>query len=147
MTQTAISFLVIAIYIIICIVDRFMLKRGQVSFSGIDVYPDRAGCKVFSMHYWIKHKPRWSQVSYSLVDAKNPKTVVTGQPRELVFHEFKSGHKHLKEQSEFLFLDNKHVNPGKWNLHVKVQSNPCKFNPLYSLFPITKTINKTVIFK
>lgn len=144
MTETTLSFFIIVIYLLCCLIDRFLIKRGKVKISGIDTFPDRSNSKVFSMHYWIKKLPRWSRVTYSLIDLKNPTTVIEGSPRSLAYHPY-SNRAH-NYQSEFLFIDANHVYFGEWLFIVRIETNPSRFNPFYSLFPLKTEFHKSVIY-
>ena len=123
------SYLVIAIVILCAFVDRFAFVRGAFHVSQVKQHGNADGMIRFAMDYAIKTLPMWSEVRYSLVDKRNPTTVISGKTRGLDFS--RKGF-----NSEFLLFKEDIVKPGDWELKIKVITVAGRLNPLYSLFPV-----------
>jgi hypothetical protein len=120
---------VILFIIMMCVADRFLWVRGGLRVAKVKRYDNQGGMIRFALHYHIKCLPMWSEVRYSLIDKKNPTTVISGKTRGLDFS--KKGH-----NAEFLLFKANIVAEGDWELKIKVITMAGRLNPLYSLFPV-----------
>lgn len=122
-------YVVIALVLGLYLIDRFYCQRGSVTSVSLRQCGVEGDMLKFAFDYRLKSVPMWSEVKYSLVDRKNPTTVISGKTRGLDFSR-------RGKNSEFLLFKKDIVKPGDWDLHIKVTTVSGRINPLYSLFPI-----------
>lgn len=116
------------------LLDRLILRRGQVSDVTVEPAGSEGGYRRYVLHYHASSDPDWSEVAYSFRDRKRPTTVITGQTRSLAGCAIGSN-------DEYLLIRENLLTPGPWELTVRITTT-CRRNPFYSLFPLkaSKTI-------
>jgi hypothetical protein len=122
------AYSVIAALVLGCIGDRWLLARAAVTITKVKQHKNMDGMIRFALHYKMKNLPAWSEIRYSLVDKKNPATIISGKTRGLDFSK-------LGLNAEYLLLREDIVSGGDWELKIKITTVAGRLNPLYSLFP------------
>lgn len=129
----------LGIAVAVALVDRFGWKRKQAVISDIgdEEYRDDDNVIRFPVSFSTTGSNiKGAQVEYCLRDINDPTTVITGKTRSLFLA--KKG-----TTREYLFFSRKYLKAGDWILQVRMTHGDCRINPLYRLFPIQTTQEKS----
>lgn len=128
-----------AILVIAALVDRFVVRRQGLLFESIGAvkHDVKRGVYIFECTFMNKSviRLRGAEVRYCIYDDNDPTNVIEG--KDLTLNFLKKG-----KQSVNLFISDKYVVPGSWEVSAELIYGNCIWNPLYRLFPYRTTITK-----
>ncbi|EKS6507024.1 lysis protein [Enterobacter cloacae] len=116
--------------------DRFAIRRKSALIISIGA----AAVKPYALAFPILLDIRRSWISdahieYSLQDLNNPMVVITGKTRPLDVTRRGS-------REEFLLINTRYLESGRWDLKVRIFNGNCRLNPLYRIFPLSHVMEK-----
>ncbi|MDT0178190.1 lysis protein [Enterobacter sp. BRE11] len=119
------------------VVDRSVLARKKVTLLGCGEATVRDNALAFPVKFDITcaGKLTGAKIEYWLRDSNDPTVVISGKQRTLDLSP-----KGVSE--EFLLIDTRYLEPGTWELTVRVTHGNSRLNPLYRIFPLQETVSK-----
>jgi hypothetical protein len=122
--------------IIAALIDRFVFMRKSVKLKGVGHCVTKGTVLAFPVSLdircgWISD----AQIEYWLQDLNDPSVVITGKSRTI-----NTAITGLRQ--EYLLINSRYLDAGRWDLRVKITNGNCRINPLYRIFPIHEVMEK-----
>lgn len=134
--MTNIEHYFVLLMVAVAIFDRFVLRRKSVLLKGIGRAVSKTEALAFPIMLYVRHS--WisdARIEYSLQDLNNPSVVISGKTRGI-----DAARRGIRQ--EFLLINSRYLEAGRWDLRVKISNGNCRLNPLYRIFPQSEMLEK-----
>lgn len=116
--------------------DRFVIRRKSALIQSIGAAVVKPYALAFPIlldirRGWISD----AHIDYCLQDLNNPMVVISGKTRALDVSR-------RGTREEFLLINTRYLESGRWDLKVRIFNGNCRLNPLYRIFPLSHVMER-----